>query len=624
MEEIEKYIFDPNAPEKFTAHQLLVKVSGQKPNAVFLDEHYFLEFYQKEVFDQEFKNLLWEVPNNYDDLSSSEKKNLFIKNYSSSRYYEYLDKKFDYIINNNNKKFIDQFLTFNDGKKEITLSIDNFPNHHFRFTNNILGHNRSESFSVNFSWKYNLIFFLEEMYSYFLNKIASTKRFAILIINLDAYGIKQRNIFDYGFNYLSIFLRDNPQIKPIFLKKSSDIHSLLNFLEQDTKKQSIATPSIEIKEIPYVKSLSLKNYYTIQNLVINDLQDKKEIYFLGQNGVGKTKLLQAILLAIRGNPNEGIVSDIIKENPNQSPKLEAKMADGTSHNYTKTPSKKEKIYKNVLAYGVNRFRNDSEKKDETGFLTLFDTEQYLNSPEQWLKYLDYKALREEPSNVNLNDAKAFIRDILRDITKIEVTPDRVLFYEKDLPRTFNQLSDGFRTLISWICDLTIRLAEKQSHATSTKDFRGIVLVDEIGMFLHPTWQYNLMKKIKDWFPYIQFIFTTHSPIEIMGASRDAVFYKLYKEDGLTKISKPVNADRIANLMLNSIATAPFLFGLQSAKSAAFDDEKDDLDTSDDYLYTKIHQAIKQRVFEKQNTMTEKDIIDLINAELDQLETTLNK
>ena len=60
-----------------------------------------------------------------------------------------------------------------------------------------------------------------------------------------------------------------------------------------------------------------------------------------------------------------------------------------------------------------------------------------------------------------------------------------------------------------------------------------MLVDEIGVYLHPKWQYTIVRKLRSWFPLVQFIFTTHSPIVIMGASKDAAFYKVYKEGGVT-------------------------------------------------------------------------------------------
>jgi len=71
------------------------------------------------------------------------------------------------------------------------------------------------------------------------------------------------------------------------------------------------------------------------------------------------------------------------------------------------------------------------------------------------------------------------------------------------------------------------------------DFQGVVLIDEIELHLHPKWKYNFMKKLRETFPLIQFIVTTHSPTVLLGASEEAVFYKIYKEDGEVQISNQI-------------------------------------------------------------------------------------
>jgi hypothetical protein len=103
----------------------------------------------------------------------------------------------------------------------------------------------------------------------------------------------------------------------------------------------------------------------------------------------------------------------------------------------------------------------------------------------------------------------------------------------------------------------------------------------------------------------------------LGASKDAVFYKLYKEDGVTKISQPIS--KVSNLMLNALITSP-LFDLESAQALSYDQDKEELDTSDDYLYFKIHQEIKNRI-KKMKNITEEKILDMIKEELDNFEAS---
>ena len=110
--------------------------------------------------------------------------------------------------------------------------------------------------------------------------------------------------------------------------------------------------------------------------------------------------------------------------------------------------------------------------------------------------------------------------------------------------------------------------------------------------------------------FLKFIFTTHSPTVILGASKDALFFKIYKENGVSKISQPV--DNIKNLMANSVATSP-LFNLENAR-ARYSDEN--IDTSDDFLYSKIHKQIAQHNRDK--GITEQDIFKMIGERLREL------
>ncbi|MCP4104708.1 MAG: hypothetical protein GY749_04095 [Desulfobacteraceae bacterium] len=46
------------------------------------------------------------------------------------------------------------------------------------------------------------------------------------------------------------------------------------------------------KDIGYLKSIHIKNYFCLEDIKINSLEDKKEIYIVGENGDGKTLLLR--------------------------------------------------------------------------------------------------------------------------------------------------------------------------------------------------------------------------------------------------------------------------------------------------------------------------------------------
>lgn len=54
---------------------------------------------------------------------------------------------------------------------------------------------------------------------------------------------------------------------------------------------------------------------------------------------------------------------------------------------------------------------------------------------------------------------------------------------------------------------------------------GVVLIDELDLHMHTSWQRKVLSVLKNTFPNIQFIITTHSP-QILGEV-DETFNLLY-------------------------------------------------------------------------------------------------
>ena len=92
------------------------------------------------------------------------------------------------------------------------------------------------------------------------------------------------------------------------------------------------------------------------------------------------------------------------------------------------------------------------------------------------------------------------------------------------------LSEGYKTTIIWLCDLLSRLIENQPNIKKLEEFKAVVLVDEIDLYLHPQLKYEFVYKLRQIFKNIQFIMTTHSLNTILGASKDAIFFNVYKDD----------------------------------------------------------------------------------------------
>ena len=86
-----------------------------------------------------------------------------------------------------------------------------------------------------------------------------------------------------------------------------------------------------------------------------------------------------------------------------------------------------------------------------------------------------------------------------------------------------QLSDGERGTLALVLDLTRRLvlANPELSAPAT-EAEAVVLVDEIDLHLHPTWQRQIVHKLTETFPRCQFIATTHSPQVVASVEPDQV------------------------------------------------------------------------------------------------------
>lgn len=74
------------------------------------------------------------------------------------------------------------------------------------------------------------------------------------------------------------------------------------------------------------------------------------------------------------------------------------------------------------------------------------------------------------------------------------------------------LAHGHQSTIAWIADLVGHVTEEANTDLGPDEMRGLVLIDELDLYLHPTWQVRFVRALKHTFPNLQFIVTTHSPL----------------------------------------------------------------------------------------------------------------
>ena len=85
------------------------------------------------------------------------------------------------------------------------------------------------------------------------------------------------------------------------------------------------------------------------------------------------------------------------------------------------------------------------------------------------------------------------------------------------------LSDGERGILALVLDLTRRLSQANPELEDpAMEAEAVVLIDEIELHLHPTWQRQVVRKLTATFPRCQFIATTHSPQVIGEVEHDRI------------------------------------------------------------------------------------------------------
>ena len=112
---------------------------------------------------------------------------------------------------------------------------------------------------------------------------------------------------------------------------------------------------------------------------------------------------------------------------------------------------------------------------------------------------------------------------------------------------FASLSDGYRNVIKIILDIATRMCILNPYlqGEALEKTPGVVIIDEIDLSLHPTWQKRIVRILKSLFPKVQFICATHSPFIIQSLQQDELIT-------LDRDEKPL-AEEYADVSIEDIA-----------------------------------------------------------------------
>jgi predicted ATP-binding protein involved in virulence len=107
---------------------------------------------------------------------------------------------------------------------------------------------------------------------------------------------------------------------------------------------------------------------------------------------------------------------------------------------------------------------------------------------------------------------------------------------------FSNLSAGQRIMLTMIGDLVRRAVLLNPHfgEQALLETPGVVLIDELDLHLHPKWQRRVIHDLRETFPRVQFIATTHSPQLIGEALPEEI--RILENGGIFKPERSFGVD----------------------------------------------------------------------------------
>lgn len=233
-------------------------------------------------------------------------------------------------------------------------------------------------------------------------------------------------------------------------------------------------------------------------------------------------------------------------------------------------------------YGASRRMGTTELAETQRTDTcasLFDDDRSLINAEEWLLRADYAAKSlEGPEQIRSEERRDRIKEVLKellpDVEDIRfaptTTPPIRTSVQVKTPYgwvAIKEMSLGYRTLMTWMVDFASRLFDRYPDSPNPLAEPAIVLVDEIDLHLHPKWQRKLMQELSDTFPNTQFIASAHSPLVVQAATNANVVL-LRREGDHVIIDNDVKA--IKGWRVDQVLTSD-LFGLESARPPQMED-----------------------------------------------------
>lgn len=330
--------------------------------------------------------------------------------------------------------------------------------------------------------------------------------------------------------------------------------------------------------IMYLEEIRLTNYKVIKELTIN-LKPGINL-LIGDNGVGKTSVLEGIAVAlgglfvnVPGVTTKNIVKDDVRiqiegvgDSSTSVTYCEPISVGGSLHaydgiNYSWNRVKEElssthtKIDDKSVCSWMKHLTNRSDsilplisfqsaarawkvkrgdfgtelkkKLDDRrcGYIGCLDSSMDVKSIQQWCMKQEISAVNKGMKITEYEVFKSIIASFMKEINELDKMPQlyyspqfgELVYKDEKEEMAISKLSAGYQSLLWMIMDLSYRVCLLNPALKDKSNIEGIVLIDEVDMHLHPKWQWNIIKALSNTFENVQFIMATHSPIVIASA-----------------------------------------------------------------------------------------------------------
>lgn len=379
----------------------------------------------------------------------------------------------------------------------------------------------------------------------------------------------------------------------------------------------------------YISRVGVTNIRSIKSLVLEFSTPAAGWHvIIGDNGSGKTSLIRAIAIPLIGDPRSSLLPPIHTwlSNHAHDGQIEIDLTydmeapdvkdnkELVTVNYKRASTSNTTIYVSSdinpgvpkhhgFSAGFGPFRrlaggnsdieqifNNASPQFQT-HRSLFSEAIALTEPLEWIKDLDYQRLKEKEdhhpngeSQVTYESLMKFINetDLLPNGTKIHKVDQNGILFKHSSGAVIDalELSDGYRSILSLTFELIrqmvqyygyLKVFENVRHGIMNIPPSGVVLIDEIDAHLHPTWQTRIGYWFTQYFPNVQFIVTTHSPLICRACEKNGKIWRLATPASDTPFAEITGDDRqklIYGNILDAYGTE--VFGQSPVRSAQSD------------------------------------------------------